>query len=68
MRYNDDFDIYLDLFLILFIIDGEVRSGDIVVMIGKLNVNYVLIGKLLNIKLIYDYIDDSKINIVVDVI
>ncbi|MFM0956838.1 filamentous hemagglutinin N-terminal domain-containing protein [Yersinia enterocolitica] len=67
LRHNDDFDTYLDLFSTSLIIDGEVRSGDIAVTTGKLNINYAPIGKLLNIKPIYDYIDDSKTNIAVDV-
>ncbi|HGH0635417.1 TPA: filamentous hemagglutinin N-terminal domain-containing protein, partial [Yersinia enterocolitica] len=67
LRHNDDFDTYLDLFSTSLIINGEVRSGDIAVTTGKLNINYAPIGKLLNIKPIYDYIDDSKTNIAVDV-
>ncbi|WP_392432965.1 filamentous hemagglutinin N-terminal domain-containing protein [Yersinia sp. HM-2024] len=67
LSHNDDFGTYLDLFSTLLIIDGEIRSGDIAVTTGKLNVNFAPIGKLLNIKPIYDYIDDSRTHIAVDV-
>ncbi|WP_227726503.1 two-partner secretion domain-containing protein [Yersinia proxima] len=67
LRHNDNFDNYLDLFSASLTIDGEIRSGDIAIATGKLNINHAPIGKLLNIKPIYDYIDEYKTNLVVDV-
>ncbi len=67
LRHNDDFDAYLDLFSSSLTIDGEIRSGDIAIATGKLNINYAPVGKLLNVKPIYDYIDEYKTNLVVDV-
>lgn len=67
LSHNDDFDTYLDLFSSSLTIDGEIRSGDIAIATGKLDINYAPIGKLLNVKPIYDYIDEYKTNLVVDV-
>lgn len=67
LKHNDNSNVFLDLFSASLIINGEVRSGDVLTATGNNDIGIMPIKGSVDLKPIGDLSNSNKIDVVVDV-